>query len=380
MGFRRQEYRQQLKREHDCAKPPAALGEQPEMPHRDTDLVLRHFHEDPVMAMELVRQNASRASSEWYALELLGHGLSDLARLQDHEAGSLRKRLCDRESFEYSVLAQSCLDIAKHAPHLSTYMSSKISRALAMLGYRDEALFSLIGQQVQEKQKQLTQAQIANLLWSLNHLDIDDPKLTKALLRSALRISRIDELPIESRARIAWPLARLAPEKLRTLMSESMLREEDCDPEVYQLIYQTLVAAGMCSPTEAGFTGWAGARITDGQLGRESALQASVGGALRSFLYGTDHEIREEQSIGGVLVDFVVHLRGSGRLIAIEADGYHYHFSSGPDGGRRFGRDELQRKIVEEHGLEVVHITSQEWSEIPHEDLLADKLRLSHGK
>ena len=103
-----------------------------------------------------------------------------------------------------------------------------------------------------------------------------------------------------------------------------------------------------------------------------NSFELNVKRGIDLFLRNVPHSIEENSNVAGVLIDFVLYLEH--RTIAIECDGYQYHYSTGPDGGRPFGRDLMQDQVLKRCGMEVVHISSYEWNEYFAAQILSGKL------
>ena len=307
----------------------------------------------------------------WEALELLATALSELAT-NTKGASDVRSRLFFQGGSECEALRRVAEDVTNNAKHLSTYQISRFAEAFALLGYRDENFFAVLSGEVRKKRDNLTGSQISRLCWAYTQLDIQDTQLTQTLVKAARSYDRHEYLSVGNRARIGWSLTHLSPKDVKAVLTPPFLEDDECSIDTWALMYQALLLSGQISRGDR-FPRYREVHNQAMQLA-SSQLEEDVAHALTRYLKHVPHALERQQCVGGVFVDLLLYLES--RTVAIECDGVRYHFSSGPDGGKRFGKDLVQQQVLEALNMEVVHITCQEWKDTPTRRLLSMKLGL----
>ena len=288
------------------------------------------------------------------------------------EDPELRKAIFDDRRWEATRIADLFEEVRRDAGSLSLTTASKIAESAAALGFRDERLFQALGQEAHARRKSLTGAQISRFVWALTQLDIEDSPFVAVLVKAARSIDRTDTLLVSQRARIAWGLCHLKPLEVRAVLTPGFLTWEDSSINSLNLMYQALLVSGAIGrhddfPRRKELQLLAHHEPTNN-------LEKGVETHLRRYLLERriDFELHPQQNVGGVFVDLVLYL--ADRTVAIECDGYQFHFSWGPDGRKRLGRDHIQDRVLEAHGMEVAHIVSTDWNQRPAHQIFAEVL------
>lgn len=287
--------------------------------------------------------------------------------------GAARHKFHEQGSIECRAVERVCAEVAKEIPRLSIFLSSLFAESLGILGYRDKSLLKLLGESARERRAVLTPSQIKRFLWSMSQLDVNDTSFVAMLVKSALAADRQDRLTESSRSRIAIALAHLQPESVRLFLRPDFLDDTECTIQAWMEKHHALLITKAVTHRDKFER-----RQEVSSLERDSernSFELAGEAALRRFLDGRNVEygLHAQFNIAGIFPDLVVYLGDPDRTVAIELDGYQFHFSWGPDGGVRFGRDLVRQQVLEAHEVEVAHITSHDWNET-HSDALFSKV------
>lgn len=278
---------------------------------------------------------------------------------------------------EYQSLMRACDCITAHAPYFSTAQISLVLESMAAIGFRHEKVFQALGLEVIMQKRSLTGAEASRILWACAHLDIREPALLRSLTKAVRAIDRTDPLSPLNRARMGLSLALLSPASVDAVLSSSHLEDDNflcpsrCPTVTWGQAYHALFATGRISKRDEFSRRHELFALAPPQEPL-NPFEVSVESALRRFLRHVPHALEVQQNVAGVFTDFVLYLEN--RTVAIECDGYQYHYSAGPDGGRVFGRDIIQRAVLEACGLDVVMISSREWRAASAQQVLVNKL------
>lgn len=286
---------------------------------------------------------------------------------------NFRHRLQEQGTFEYKVMMKLCHELSSLIGDLSSNDLAIVAQSLAFMGFRHEGLFGAISSEFQKKYNNPSSVQLSQLAESYALLDIKDIKLTSFLGKAARALQRTPTNPpftMRSRSTIGWSLAFLDPAQVPSVINSRFLMDDKCEIKDWRRIYQALIVTDAITPLEY----FPRRKEAWNMRGSESSnsFERSVKRGIDIFLKNMPHAIEEHSNVAGVLIDFVLYLEH--RTIAIECDGYHYHYSTGPDGGRLFGRDLMQDQVLKRCGMEVIHISSYEWNDYSASQILSDKL------
>ncbi len=334
------------------------------------------FHPSLVLyRLEQLRSKMTEPTPLWHSEELVVRELWQLARLTVANPTS-RYKLHLANSPEQKLVSGLCADLSERIQHLSPYLLSTVAESLAVIGYRDSALFKAIGERVCREGRKPSQAQVKRYLWAMAQLDIHEPQFVTRLVKAALAESRNGTLSERSRAHIAISLARLRPKSVPTLVRSGCLEDDSSPLHVWANKYYALLLAGEVDRTDK-FERRKELFNQPCDI-KQNDFERSAEVALRRFLEhrGVQFCLHTQFNIAGLFPDMVLYLGDPDRTVAIELDGVQYHFSWGPDGGKRLGRDLLRRQVLEAHGVEVVNITSRQWHETPADIIFSEALGL----
>lgn len=324
--------------------------------------------------LELIRQEAERSSNKVSAAYKISVALAETACVYRPD-NSLRVRLRNSWSPEYKALLNTAVEVVNLSSHMSASQLGRVLESMAILGFRDEKLFQTLGHELLSRHKRKLDVlgpDMGRAMWGFAALDIQDAGLIRNFVKIVQSIDRHKYLEISDRARIGWSLILLGPAHIDRVLSSSFLTDFDRTSSLraWGQMYQALLVGEKISQYEQF------SRRKDlwgqKQLDGLNEFESRVRNAIESHLRHIPHVLEPHQNVAGVLTDFVLYLED--RTIAIECDGYHYHYSLGPDGDRRLGEDIVQERVLKACGLEVVHISSLEWRSCGPNQLLSEKL------
>ncbi len=348
--------------------------------HRaDTAQEVGEFHMSPVLRFSALDLACERASQTLETKAVAAGFTVAMQDVGDSVRGSadLRGRLGSTWTPECRSLMRACDGIIANAGYFNTYQISQILEAMAALGFRHEKVFQALGVELIMQKRTITGPEASRILWACAHLDIRDPGLLRPLIKTVRAIDRQDLLSPINRARIGLSLALLSPPHVDAVLSPGYLEDDNfadptkCSIGVWGQAYHALLSTGRINRQDPFSR--RGELFTLPPQGEElNTFELSVHEGLRKFLRHVPHALEVQQNVAGVFTDFVLYLED--RTIAIECDGYQYHYSTGPDGNRVFGRDLIQRSVLEACGLEVVMISSREWRVMSAQQVLLEKL------
>jgi len=303
-----------------------------------------------------------------------------LSALRD-AAGSIKSdphiisRLRNSWSPEYNALLNTSRALVPMASSMSVTQLGRVLESMAVLGFRDENLFHSFGREVlchHKRKLDVRGPDMGRIMGAFAHLDIQDSGLIRNFVKIVQSIDRHKYLDISDRARIGWSLILLGPSHIDRVLSPSFLTDFDRTSSMLSWgeMYQALLVGGKITqyePFPRRKALWEHA-----QESYTNQFESRVQQGIENHLRHIAHVLEPHQNVAGVHTDFVLYLED--RTIAIECDGYQYHYSIGPDGDRRLGLDSIQERILKACGLEVVHISSLEWRGSGANQLLSSKL------
>jgi hypothetical protein len=323
--------------------------------------------------LEVIRQEAERSNNKVSAAYKLSVALAEAASAYKPDK-ALRARLRNSWSPEYKALMNTAGEVINLSPNMSASQLGRVLESMALLGFRDEAVFQTLGHELVSRHKRKLDVlgpDMGRAMWAFAALDIQDAGLIRNFVKIVQSIDRHKYLEISDRAKIGWSLILLGPAHTDRVLSSSFLTdfERTSSLRAWGQMYQALLVGEKINQYEQFSRRkdlW-GQKQQDGLNEFESRVQS----AIESHLRHIPHVLEPHQNVAGVLTDFVLYLED--RTIAIECDGYHYHYSFGPDGDRRLGEDIIQEHVLKACGLEVVHISSVEWRTCGANQLLSEK-------
>jgi very-short-patch-repair endonuclease len=227
-----------------------------------------------------------------------------------------------------------------------------ISWALGKLRYRDEDLFTSIGDQAVSLMAKFSQKQVSNLLYGFAAANIQDKFLFN--LGVDRMTGRGQSLSSQCLANTAWSCAIGHPGLVSDLVSRETLEYLTNDIEWMQ-VYTALLSVGDIDPADVFDRYQAIEKQNPKQPGQ---FEKDVHAELSRRFKGSSVSICPQKFIAGSHVDFVV--KGKSFNTIIECDGF-YHKTTGPDGGCMPGKDALQNKLFEICGYDVIHLKSSDY-------------------
>lgn len=223
-----------------------------------------------------------------------------------------------------------------------------VVRAVAAIRYRSTRLLVPLGEEIAARADQIEPQELARVADALGRIQIESTPFWKRFAEHVE--THWDEYEKRKELGSLWSLALMAPALVpQRLSQETLLKYPKCGN--WLRVYQTLIALGRMLPTEHDETYQK--LIAKYDEPKYSSSENLLMRSLPELLHVRPSRIFRNQIIGGCETDLVVDF-GTTRLI-LELDG-SIHFSWGPDGGKRDGKDDFQDKVFKKLWYEVVHV------------------------
>ncbi len=262
-------------------------------------------------------------------------------------------RLVYRELPAYRALAQR---LAPSLPELTDQDIRRVAVALAHRGYRDLELFGALKNEALRRLPGLSPTETKRLCEAFFDVQALDRELAEAFVSRALA----SKAPLALRACLARFVSLVRSDLVEKLVSKEDLSRTTTTEQTGLLLCALTLSGKFVFPEElpARSQRYFSPRASVAATTIETIAFRMLSRALNRSSLGIPLTVEANRHIAGIETDILV--VAPNQRFVIEIDGPRFHKLFGPDSNNlRFGRDEVQDRLLQSLGYRVFHVPTQ---------------------